>query len=134
MNRLMTTALLAVFAIGSVAIAQDDDRAAMAKEQLQQTVERLELSDEQIEQVRPVLEESAAARQEILSKYGIDLENPDNRPPPRKLMSMRKEMNAVRKDTMGQLEQYLSDEQLAELKTIQEERQAEMRERMRGGK
>jgi hypothetical protein len=50
----------------------------------------------------------------------------------RKMRAMRKEMNAVRENTLGELEQILSDEQLEEFKNIQEERQAEMRERMRG--
>lgn len=41
------------------------------------------------------------------------------------------EIDAVREDTMGKLEQVLSDEHLEAFKLIQEERRAEMRERMR---
>ena len=55
MQRQVTAAtLIALFAIGTQAKA-DDDRAAMAQEQMQQTFERLELTDEQIEQVKPCL-------------------------------------------------------------------------------
>lgn len=137
MKRLITAVtIVALFAIGTQAMAEDD-RAAMAKEQMQQTFERLDLTDEQIEQVRPVLEKSAAEQQEILARYGIDLEAPQSsseKPGRRQLMAMRKEMEPVRKNTLTELGEILSDEQLEELKRIQEERRAEMRGRMRGGR
>ena len=104
---------------------------------MQQTIERLGLTAEQIEQVEPVLKESAAARQEILSKYGMDAESRQGsaeKPGLRKMRSMRKEMESVRKSTMDELEGVLSDEQLEEFERIQEERQAEMRERLRGAR
>ena len=135
MQRLTAAAtLIVLFAIGTQAKA-DDDRAAMAQEQMQQTFEGLELTDEQIEQVKPVLEASVASMQEILLSYGMDPESRQGsaeKPGLRKMRAMRKEMNAVRENTLGELEQILSDEQLEEFKNIQEERQAEMRERMRG--
>lgn len=137
MKRLITAVtIVALFAIGTQAMAEDD-RAAMAKEQMQQTFERLDLTDEQIEQVRPVLEKSAAEQQEILARYGIDLEAPQSsseKPGRRQLMAMRKGMEPVRKNTLTELGEILSDEQLEELKRIQEERRAEMRGRMRGGR
>jgi hypothetical protein len=77
MQRLTAAAtLIVLFAIGTQAKA-DDDRAAMAQEQMQQTFEGLELTDEQIEQVKPVLEASVASMQEILLSYGMD---PESRP------------------------------------------------------
>jgi hypothetical protein len=128
--------LIALFAIGTQAKA-DDDRAAMAQEQMQQTFERLELTDEQIEQVKPVLEASVASMQEILLSYGMDPESRQGsaeKPGFRKMRAMRKEMHAVRENTLAELELVLSDEQLEEFKRIQGERQAEMRERMRGAR
>ena len=129
-------ALIVLLATGMQAVAEDD-RTEKAKEQIQQTIERLELTDEQAEQVKPVLEESAAARQEILSSYGMDPESRQDsvgKPGIRKMRAMRNEMNTLRENTLGELEQVLSDEQLEEFKRIQEERQAEMRERMREGR
>lgn len=137
MQRLTAAAtLIVLFAIGTQAKA-DDDRAAMAQEQMQQTFEGLELTDEQIEQVKPVLEASVASMQEILLSYGIDPESHPGsaeKPGIRKMRAMRKEMNAVRENTLAELELILSDEQLEEFKRIQGERQAEMRERMRGAR
>lgn len=128
--------LIVLLATGMQAVAEDD-RTEKAKEQIQQTIERLELTDEQAEQVKPVLEESAAAGQEILSSYGMDPESRQDsagKPGIRKMRAMRNEMNALRENTLGELEQVLSDEQLEDFKRIQEERQAEMRERMREGR
>jgi hypothetical protein len=137
MQRLITAAtLIALFAIGTQAKA-DDDPASTIQEQMQQTFERLELTDEQIEQVKPVLEESAASRQAILLSYGMDPESRQGsaeKPGVRKMRAMRKEMHAVRDNTLAELELILSDEQLEEFKRIQGERQAEMRERMRGAR
>ena len=137
MQRLTAAAtLIALFAIGTQAKA-DDDRAAMAQEQMQQTFERLELTDEQIEQVKPVIEASVASMQEILLSYGMDPESRQGsaeKPGFRKMRAMRKEMHAVRENTLAELELVLSDEQLEEFKRIQGERQAEMRERMRGAR
>ena len=134
MKKTLTAAtLIALFAVGAEAAA-DDDPAAKAKAQMQETFERLELTDEQIQQVEPVLRASAEARQEILAEYGMDpasRQSSGARPGPRKMRAMRKEMDAVNEDTLGQLEQVLSDEQIAEFNRIQEERRAEMRERMR---
>ena len=137
MQRLTAAAtLIVLFAIGTQAKA-DDDRAAMAQEQMQQTFEGLELTDEQIEQVKPVLEASVASMQEILLSYGLDPESRQGsaeKPGFRKMRAMRKEMHAVRENTLAELELVLSDEQLEEFKRIQGERQAEMRERMRGAR
>ena len=134
----LTTLLASVTLLGLClpALAQDD-RALQAEERIQALIERLQLTEEQIDEVRPVLEESAAAQQRILSTYGLDPESRQSaaeRPGRRQLMTMRKEMNAVREKTMAKLEQSLSDEQLAEFERIQEERRAEMRERMRSGR
>lgn len=138
MSRLVTTvATLIILLATGMQVAADEHRVAMAQQQIQQTIERLELTDAQIGQVEPVLEASAAARQEILSRYGM---NPASRqgtagkPGLREMRAMRKDMHALRKDTMGELEQILSDEQLEEFKSIQAERQAEMREQLRGAK
>jgi hypothetical protein len=115
----------------------DDERAAMAQEQMQSTFERLELTDEQIEQVKPVLQESASAQRAILSSYGMDPQSRQNsatKPGLRQMRAMRSEMDAVRETTLSELAPILSDEQLEEFKRIQKERQAEMKERMRAAR
>jgi hypothetical protein len=133
MNRiawLLAVALLAATA----AIAEDKSMpSAEAVERLAQARERLSLTDEQVEQIKPVMEESFAERNAILASYGIDLDNPggSGRPSFRQARAMRGEMEAVRSDTLAKLDGILSQEQLEEFKLMQEEQRAEMRERMK---
>lgn len=103
--------------------------------QLQETIDRLALTDEQIDAVKPLLEGAAEKRDEILKKYGLDqasLENGAERPSRRSLRSMREEMNALSEENMEVLGAILTDEQIEEYKAIQSERQEEMRDRIRG--
>ena len=133
MRRLTTATLIVLLVLGSQAAAQDD-RTTMMREEMQQTFERLELTDEQIERVEPILQESARARRDIMAKYGMDprsRHNAESKPAPSQMKAMRNEMEAVRKKTFAELEQILSAEQLEEFNLIREERRAEMRERMR---
>ncbi|MEO1596472.1 MAG: Spy/CpxP family protein refolding chaperone [Pseudomonadota bacterium] len=127
----IAAALVASLAVSTHALAEDD-RAAMAQEQMQQTFERLDLTDEQIDQVKPVLEASAEEREKIMSEYGMDPES-GKRPGMRKMRAMKQEMDSVQEKTIAELKKILTDEQITEFQQIQEERQAAMRDRMRGG-
>jgi len=78
-----------------------------------------------------------AAQRRVLASYGIDPENRNgrgNRPGLRQARAMRKEMNAVRSDTLAEVDKILTDAQLKEFKRMQEERQAEMRQPIRGAR
>jgi hypothetical protein len=137
MKPLTTAAIVFTLSLFNASVKADDERAAKAQEQMQQTFERLELTDEQIEQVKPVLQESASAQQEILASYGMDPQSRQNsasKPGLRQMRAMRSEMEGVRKDTINELEPILSNEQLDEFKLIQQERRAEMKERMRASR
>jgi len=97
--------------------------------------ERLVLTDSQSEQIRPIIEESIAARGEILKKYGIDPANKDRQSfkklgfrDKRKLGS---ELKEVKKATHEKLEAILSEEQLDEYEAIQRERKEKLREQMK---
>jgi hypothetical protein len=137
MQRLRTTTTLLALSMICAPVFAEEDRAAMAQEQMQQTIERLELTNEQVEQVKPVLKKAASEQQKILSSYGMDPQSRQNstrKPGMRQMMAMRNEMQDVRENTMRELDPILSDEQLEEFKQIQEERQAAMRERMRAAR
>lgn len=109
-------ALIAMLAVGSLATAEHD-RAAQANAQMVQTIQRLELTDEQIEQMKPILEDLRASRQAILAKYGVDPENPGggDELSPRRARAMRKEIHDVQEDANVELEKILSAEQFEEL-------------------
>lgn len=105
------------------------------QEQFAEVSERLSLSDEQSEQLRPILSAAAESQREILSRYGIDLDSDD--PPTKKIglfqgRRLRGEMSKVESRTMNQLEEILTDRQLDEFKSIQDERRAVMKRRIRG--
>jgi len=101
---------------------------------MDETEERLQLTDSQKETVRPILNDDQMQRQAILNEYGIDLENidPDNRPGRRTLLKMRRDMNKVNKRTEKQLASVLTDDQMAEWGALQEERREKMRDRLQG--
>ena len=132
---LSKAAILSLVLISPFALA-NSDRMAQVEQRMEEVRERLNLSDEQIDQMTPVLEESMEKRQAVLSSYGIDPENSANAKGKlglRKALAMKKELNAIRTDTLRALDNVLTDEQLEEFKLMQAERQSEMRERIRGG-
>jgi len=101
---------------------------------MDETEERLQLTDSQKETVRPILNDDQMQRQAILNEYGIDLENidPENRPGRRTLLKMRRDMNKVNKRTEKQLASVLTDDQMAEWGALKEERREKMRDRLQG--
>lgn len=124
-------AFVALFSCAPMAHTQGD-RAAQIRLQVQQTIERLELTDEQIERFLPVVERSLLAQKELMAKYGLDPESRQAARPDRKtLKALRAEMEALRANTLAELEGILSDTQLTALIAIQEERRAAMQSRMR---
>jgi uncharacterized protein (DUF1778 family) len=132
---LSKAAILSLVLISPFALA-NSDRMAQVEQRMEEARERLNLSNEQMDQMMPVLEESMEKRRAILSNYGIDPENRANAKGElglRKALAMKKELNAIRTDTLRALDDVLTDEQLEEFKLMQAERQSEMRERIRGG-
>lgn len=136
MKNVLNTLALVLLAFASQLALAESDRGAEVGERLAQARDRLDLSDEQLDQIAPVMEESLAKRNSIMSRYGVDPQNPERskRPNFRQARAMRSEMEAVRSDTLASLEGILSREQLDEFKSMQEEQRAEMRERMRAAR
>jgi hypothetical protein len=77
------------------------------------------------------------AQKAIMARYGIDPENRDGagrQPSLREMRAMSQEMEVVRSDTRAALDPILSDAQMAEFDRMQEERKAQMRERVRSSR
>lgn len=130
-------ALAAAMLIGLVS-ASPLAAAQGGEQRLAQIKSRLNLSSEQIERAAPVLEKSLAAQRSILASYGIDLDILESGGSSgaaklglRQVRAMRQELEGVRADTVGALKGILNDQQLDELKRTQDERKAEIRERIR---
>lgn len=99
-----------------------------------ETNARLHLSDEQAEKVAPILHSSFESQRAVLLEYGIDIES--GKPPAKKLgyqkaRAMGRDLEAVRADTNDALENILTEEQMREYQSMQNERRNEMRKRMR---
>lgn len=115
----------------------DSDRDARLEERLVEVRERLRLSDEQVEKVQPILQASTEAQRSVLTRYGIDLDaegGPSKRLGMREARKLRSELGKVRTDTLEQLEDVLTDEQLEEFRKLQEEHRQAMQQRIRAGR
>ena len=143
MKRYETPCRLAILtlAVGvsnvSMAFGQDADRQARLGEfveRLEETRSRLDLTDEQVEQIRPILRSSFEAQARVLRKHGIDLERrsgKDRRLGLRQLRQLGRDLDAVRKQTLEKLSGKLTNTQIEEYGKIQQERRQAMRKRLR---
>ena len=95
--------------------------------------ERLNLTDEQTEQLRPILRQHLEAVQEVLAERGIDLAEPSG---PRKRLGLRgarrlgKQLDKVRAGTLAKVEDVLEPDQVKAYKKIQAEWKAAIRKRI----
>lgn len=137
MKSLLATVSLIALVLASPLSTANEDRAAELKERMQEAQARLNLSDAQVDQMAPIMERAMQAQKEIMARYGIDPENrdgPGRQPSLREMRAMNQEMEVVRSDTRAALEPILTDAQMAEFQRMQEERKAQMRERVRGSR
>jgi len=112
-------ALAVTFAFASPAAAFRKGPKKSPEEILAHMTDRLQLSDEQAEQIRPIIEDQVTKRRELFEKYHEQGRESRGQ--------MRSEMQSLVEETDKQLEPILSDEQMAELKKMREERPQRMR-------
>ena len=115
-----------------------DERMAELQQRLDEARERLELGDEQIEQLLPVLRENFEATRAVLERHGINVQSlgeggSNRRLNLRQLRALSRDLDEVREAMFTKIEDlgFLSDEQFAEFRNIQEEQRAALRERLR---
>ena len=135
MTRILTNMMFFCLVIFSPLTLAETDQAAQLEQRLEQAKARLGLTDDQLEQMAPVLQETMDAQQRILTSYGIDLEGQDDPAQTlgvRKAMAMKRELDVVRADLLAAVEGILTNEQFDKFKRLQSERQSEMRTRIRG--
>lgn len=85
--------------------------------------DRLDLTDEQADAIKPIIEESMSKRREIFEKYS------DQRRETRK--DMRSEMQELRGGTEGDLAAVLTEEQIEDFQALMEERKERRKERFK---
>ena len=139
-QRTLNILLACFFSVFAITVSASDilDRLAKAKQQVEQIKTRLNLTDKQKEQVTPIFETNMSKRQTILSDYGIDLDSYEIKSGEklgfRKARKLKSEMEELREQTKTQLENVLTDEQLAEYEEIQEEIASKIRSRVRASR
>ena len=116
-----------------------EDRAAQVERRIETARERLALTDEQAEAVVPILKAGAEKQAAVLDRHGIDLDSRARRDGEarlglRALRKLRGEMDAVRAETIEQLADVLTGEQVDEYRKIQDENRSEMRRRFRAAR
>jgi len=112
-------ALVVTFAFALPAAAFRKGPKKSPEEILAHMTDRLELSDEQAEQIRPIIEDQVTKRRELFERYHEQGRKSRGQ--------MRSEMQTLIEETDKQLEPILSDQQMAELKKMREERPQRMR-------
>jgi hypothetical protein len=137
MKSLFVTVSLITLVLASPLSTANEDRAAELEGRMQEAQARLNLSDAQIDQMAPIMERAMQAQKDIMARYGMDPEDRNgsgSRPGLREMRAMNQEMEVVRSDTRAALEPILTDAQMAEFQRMQEERKAQMRERVRSSR
>ncbi|MEM6647939.1 MAG: hypothetical protein AAF730_16980 [Bacteroidota bacterium] len=122
----------------ATATAEQQERREQAVENFQEIRARLALTDAQTEQLRPILAEQAEQMEAIREKYGFTGQRGQGggrgqRPDRSQMQAMRADLETLRTQTDAKLATVLSEEQMAEWKTMQAERQ-ERRGGRRGGR
>jgi len=121
---------LVLLLLSTTADAEDRREQAMQRVEanLQEAQERLQLSDEQVSRLRPILTEDAEQRIEVIGKYAMDENGQRKRPSRKDMKEMRDQIQLVNERTNKSLSMILNEEQLVEYREMMSERRASMRE------
>jgi Spy/CpxP family protein refolding chaperone len=127
-----------VFALSMSAAVADDtppEREALAEQArtaFDEIAAELDLTAEQEEQVRGILEDNTEQREALMQEFeSIRASNDSRRGKLGQLRDLRGEMQALTETTRSELSEILDDEQMATFNAIAEQRKAELRDRMR---
>lgn len=134
MRLLLALVAASALLLSGVAVAQDrEEIEAKAEERLEQVIENLELTDEQVEALRPIFQSSFERQAAVLEQYGIDLSDGEqgDKLSRRERRKLRGDLKDERERTDDAIAEVLTDDQFDAYKEIAEERHDEMRERLK---
>ena len=135
MRSLLALVAASALLLSGVAVAQDrEEIEAKAEERLEQVIENLELTDEQVEALRPIFQSSFERQAAVLEQYGIDLSDGEqgDKLSRRERRKLRGDLKDERERTEDAIAEVLTDDQFHAYKEMAEERRDEMRERLKG--
>ena len=102
---------------------------------------RLNLTEEQVQQFKPIFVDNFEKRRNLMNKYGINIDNQKTTNNKgmgvmgiRQLRSLKKEIDKINKNAEKQLANIFTKEQMNIYKLFQEEQRDEMKDRLIGRK
>ena len=102
---------------------------------------RLNLTEEQVQQFKPIFVDNFEKRRNLMNKYGINIDNQKTNNNKgmgvlgiRQLRSLKKEIDKINKNAEKQLANIFTKEQMNIYKLFQEEQRDEMKEQLIGRK
>lgn len=126
MMKTLASILALVLTAGAVHARQQptvEPQADQARQRLQEMKDRLALTPEQIESLRPVLAEEMQKLQALRDKYDAGGQDRRTR------LKMGRELRDIRSHAEEKMKPILSKRQMQEMKKIREERQQELKNR-----
>ncbi len=125
---ILAVCMIMFFSGGVCAQMRGPGRGPGAEDIVNKMAQELNLTNEQIQQIIPVIKEDVQKRGELMKQMKGQGREATS--------SIKTGMEKITQETETQLAQYLSDEQIAKWKTLQQERKSKrknfMRERMNG--
>ncbi len=134
--RYLSCAILLLFVFACPVWAQgfepDEEQKKMIEKQMEESKDRLQLTDDQLVAVEGILLGSFAEREAIKEKYGMNPQDPDFKRPKRKTArSFRSDMEDLKEETAQQLAKHLTADQMTTWEALEKERADRMREQIR---
>jgi hypothetical protein len=118
--RILAWCLAGLLAYGQQ--ASSEDRAAQAAERMKQLQARLKLTPEQIEKLKPIVQQEIQELRAVRDKHASDTSR-------RGRLSMAREMKGVQDKYDDSIGAVLTPEQIKEWKKIKEERKEQMKQK-----
>lgn len=133
-----TMVAVAVLATSATqALAQDisDERLGDFEERIEELQTRLGLTDEQLEEMRPVIAKNFEKTLQAFDEAGLEQGGGGASSLGRRdRIRLGRQIRDIQEETDKKIRDILTDEQMDEYEEIQEERREELRARMQGGR
>lgn len=133
-----TMVAVAVLATSATqALAQDisDERLGDFEERIEELQTRLGLTDEQLEEICPVIAKNFEKTLQAFDEAGLEQGGGGaSSLGQRDRIRLGRQIRDIQEETVKKMREILTDEQMDEYEEIQEERREELRARMQGGR
>ena len=132
---MVAVAVLATSATQALAQDISDERLGDFEERIEELQTRLGLTDEQLEEMRPVIAKNFEKTLQAFDEAGLEQGGGGASSLGRRdRIRLGRQIRDIQEETVKKMREILTDEQMDEYEEIQEERREELRARMQGGR